>query len=489
MRALLFYLIIPFAAIGQSKDKLPPLILQGQIKNSPQQEIILFIENVPGEYLLDTIHLEEDGSFYFETNKVTVPQQTSLQKPGIYIDDFFVAPGYNLTLTCDATSPITSNETLKITGKGADSNAFRSTMLYPENDTTFYHLREFSEKKFITYLNTQASAQDSLYQQLYQSKLDKMQIESYPQDPPDPYFSHFAEVVQLNNTFERLNVLLAYIQANKFSEKKAERLLSENFDMQIFNNISNDDWLISDVYQRTVSYYYLQYSKYLDKKNKSLSQNDVSSLEKANQLYDGQVRNYVLVRMMGARIEFSKTLEQLNANREKFTPYIQSIEDTFYQEFLAKEYIKKEAYLLANQQGSPAPIFALPDSIGNIHRLEDFAGKVVYLDFWASWCKPCREETPYLKEIHKTYKEQDDIKFVSIAVRDFPEKWKQAIVKDSVEWLQLFDKVGNVDSAYHANAIPRYIMIDKKGKIADFDAPRPSEATALKELIEVERAK
>jgi hypothetical protein len=73
---LLLYMVV-LTSFAQS-ESLPPLILQGEIKNSPQRELVIFIENIPGEYLPDTIHLKEDGSFYFETNKVTTPQRTSL---------------------------------------------------------------------------------------------------------------------------------------------------------------------------------------------------------------------------------------------------------------------------------------------------------------------------------------------------------------------------------------------------------------------------
>jgi thiol-disulfide isomerase/thioredoxin len=480
----LLYLLV-FTSFAQS-DNLSPLILQGTIKNSPQRELVVFIENIPGEHLLDTIRLEEDGSFYFETNKVTTPQLTSLQKPGVYINDIFIAPGYNLTISCDAKDPKTANETLKISGKGAKSNIFRNTLLYPGNDPVYYETHEFSAKALLAYIDQTKLIQDSLYHELYQNKLDKIEIETHHKEKPeDPYFAHFAKLVKLDNQFTRLNMLLAHVRRNNYSYEKAVRFVRDNFNHQILNNISQEEWLISDIYQRTITYYYQRCLLYLDKKkDKSLEVNLDYILEMVSQAYKGTVRDYALTDMMNSSLEFSKSLDKLMSYKKKFEPYVQSLKDSFYQELIARKFAEKEAYLLANQTGKPAPSFTLTDHEGKKHRLEDFIGKVVLLDFWASWCKPCREETPYLKEIHEQY--EDDIALISIAVRDFPDKWIKAIEKDSMQWLQLLDKEGKVDKAYHTNAIPRYIIIDKQGNIAHFDAPRPSDTENLKRLLNEE---
>jgi thiol-disulfide isomerase/thioredoxin len=130
--------------------------------------------------------------------------------------------------------------------------------------------------------------------------------------------------------------------------------------------------------------------------------------------------------------------------------------------------------------GKPAPGFTLENKSGNTYRLADYKGKVVYLDLWASWCGPCREETPAFRILYNRYKEDNRIVFLSIAVHDGINNWKKALEEDKPEWLQLIDKEDQVWKSYVANFIPKFIVIDKAGNIVNFDAPGPSSGKKLK---------
>ncbi|AEI48966.1 TlpA family protein disulfide reductase [Runella slithyformis] len=122
--------------------------------------------------------------------------------------------------------------------------------------------------------------------------------------------------------------------------------------------------------------------------------------------------------------------------------------------------------------------------------LSDFKGKVVYLDFWASWCGPCRAEFPYSKAMHAklTEKQLKKIVFLYVSIDQTPEAWKKALEK-----LQLPGEHGHVNGAWNAqilrkfsiNSIPRYMIIDKDGKIVAADASRPSSPDTLVELLKL----
>jgi thiol-disulfide isomerase/thioredoxin len=114
---------------------------------------------------------------------------------------------------------------------------------------------------------------------------------------------------------------------------------------------------------------------------------------------------------------------------------------------------------------------------------------VVYLDLWASWCGPCRQETPKLKALYEKYKNDDRIAFLSIAVADHPDKWKKAVEDDKPTWTQLIDKENIVLDAYIATLIPKFILIDKQGNIVNADAPRPGSGKEIEKLIQAEIAK
>ncbi|MCO6161944.1 TlpA disulfide reductase family protein [Flavobacterium sp. NRK F7] len=140
--------------------------------------------------------------------------------------------------------------------------------------------------------------------------------------------------------------------------------------------------------------------------------------------------------------------------------------------------------------GVDSPSFNFENHKGGMTKLEDFKGKYVYIDVWATWCAPCRAEIPYLKKIEEKY-HNDNIVFVSISVdtQKDHEKWKKFVAEKELGGVQLFaDNNWNSDfiKAYGINAIPRFILIGPDGKVVFADAPRPSSATldsTLKEFF------
>ena len=122
------------------------------------------------------------------------------------------------------------------------------------------------------------------------------------------------------------------------------------------------------------------------------------------------------------------------------------------------------------------------------------------LDLWASWCGPCREMTPYLKNLFAKYNPganlafvnvgaNPNLAFISVAVNDETEKWKRAMDVDKPTWLQLFDNKNIVQNSYVANSIPKLIVIDKKGNIVTLDAPMSQSMDELKKILDTELSK
>ena len=105
---------------------------------------------------------------------------------------------------------------------------------------------------------------------------------------------------------------------------------------------------------------------------------------------------------------------------------------------------------------------------------------------WASWCIPCREETPYIKALQNYYQDRKDFAILSIAILDKQENWRMALKQDKPTWPQFFDYNNEVKKAFlpdNGYSIPRFILLDKNGNILDFDVPRPSDPK-LKTLID-----
>jgi len=116
----------------------------------------------------------------------------------------------------------------------------------------------------------------------------------------------------------------------------------------------------------------------------------------------------------------------------------------------------------------PAPNFALNDVSGNRIELTDFRGKLVLIDFWASWCGPCRKESPNLVRIYDKFKNKN-FTIVSVSLDDDAVKWKAAIVQDGLVWKNHVSDLRGWSSGmpglYGFDGIPFTVLVNPDGKI------------------------
>jgi thiol-disulfide isomerase/thioredoxin len=139
--------------------------------------------------------------------------------------------------------------------------------------------------------------------------------------------------------------------------------------------------------------------------------------------------------------------------------------------------------------GQPAPDFTLTDASGKTVSLRDLRGKVVYLDFWASWCGPCLAEMPASIELKKQFAGREVI-FVYISLDTKPVAWQQALAArqlagPSSVHLRTDQEFGSaVALAYGVQSIPSYWLIGRDGRLAQNKAPRPSEGAKTVAALE-----
>lgn len=104
-------------------------------------------------------------------------------------------------------------------------------------------------------------------------------------------------------------------------------------------------------------------------------------------------------------------------------------------------------------------------------------GKVVVIDHWASWCKPCRKEMPAMKSLMKKYKDSD-ITFVFISMDNVEDKWKEASEKEGIasepySYMSYQIKKTELSKTIKVPSIPNYVIFDKNGILVNNNAPRP----------------
>lgn len=117
--------------------------------------------------------------------------------------------------------------------------------------------------------------------------------------------------------------------------------------------------------------------------------------------------------------------------------------------------------------GMTAPDFVMNDQNGNPLMLNKFKGKIIVLDFWATWCGPCRRELPHFKELWAKYRTKDVV-FIGISLDKDLEKWKQFIKTENMDWLHVADGKfwqNAVAQQFGVESIPSVWVLDKSGVI------------------------
>lgn len=137
--------------------------------------------------------------------------------------------------------------------------------------------------------------------------------------------------------------------------------------------------------------------------------------------------------------------------------------------------------------GSKAPDFEISTPKGNTIRLSSLTGKVVLIDFWASWCKPCKKQVQENKALYKQFHNQNDFEILSISLDESKDAWSEAIKKQELNWLHGSDLKGwRCEPAlqYAVDKLPYTILIDEKGKIVAKAIFGEELEKAIKELLE-----
>lgn len=116
--------------------------------------------------------------------------------------------------------------------------------------------------------------------------------------------------------------------------------------------------------------------------------------------------------------------------------------------------------------GRPSPDFELPDLDGKPVRLSSLRGKYTLIDFWASWCGPCRKEIPNLKKVYAGYKDKG-LQLIGVSLDNSDAAWRKAVDEEQLDYLQLNDPENITGRLYNFSGIPFIILISPEGIILE----------------------
>jgi peroxiredoxin len=261
------------------------------------------------------------------------------------------------------------------------------------------------------------------------------------------------------------DLLMAYLKAGMPLRQQTQDKLKEKFGADVMEHLTPKDPKYPEIY------------KYYNELNETSNQTEVIRLGAFIKQHPNSFTAIYLLNTMITIIQTDRA--QLYYNElgptYKFTSYNQNI---------LKVIDAKKITAI----GKLAPDFEQPDTLGKMVKLSGFRGQYVLLDFWASWCAPCREENP---NVVQAYQKFHDKGFTVLSVSlDQPGKkqaWLNAIHQDHLTWTQVSDLQfwnNSVAVLYGIKAIPQNFLIDKEGKIIAINIKGDELNQKLKEIFQ-----
>jgi len=236
----------------------------------------------------------------------------------------------------------------------------------------------------------------------------------------------------------------------------------------------NDDNLVSSEKYRRYIKGFMNY-KY-DKGAKTATNPYIGQYELAKQMLTGKTQAWfqsdVITRGLH-KSDFSTMID----------PYNEFVSTTLYYEYaeppMAKFY-EKNMYAV----GSPAPNFTLTDVNGAPISLSDYAGKVIYIDFWATWCPPCVRKLSMIQDVENQIN-RNDVIFIHVSLDRTEDDWRNAVASRNINGVNLYAQGGyksEIVNKFNVKAIPEYYIISKNGTFVK--KPSAVNAYSIKECLE-----
>lgn len=147
------------------------------------------------------------------------------------------------------------------------------------------------------------------------------------------------------------------------------------------------------------------------------------------------------------------------------------------------------APVLCNAQlrvGDAVPEIELPNTKDSMIKLSSLQGKVVLIDFWASWCAPCRAANPYIQKLYSKYKDKG-FEVLGVSLDTKQKEWLKAIKQDRLKYTQVIDNSGwrsKVAERYFVELLPTNFLVDRTGKIVAIDLEGKELFDKVKSLVQ-----
>ncbi|HXS35271.1 MAG TPA: TlpA disulfide reductase family protein [Flavipsychrobacter sp.] len=444
--------------------------LHGKIEHPIADSVIVSfnIDKINYKLQIYGAKLKSDGSFSLEfpvKDKITELEIDH----GNQTTDLFVEPGYDLNMTVDASD---FDKTLHYEGKGKDIANFTAKHVLEMGA-----LGDYGAKIRPLYVNNPDDFEKGVAEQ-EQKEIDF--LDDNKRNLPSSFNKYWENLF----TYDGYKRMLIYAPLHEMRKKQKSFVPLKDYDKESFNVVAHvpqafsDNLLLLPQYRDYVDNYYAFTLMAHGIENDSTNpyRMDDSMIKLSYKNMPPKTAEYFIARVLCV---FSKNYSY-QRELKLFAEYKKHFPKSEYKATIEEQVVLKKKM----QSGSTD--FKITDINGKEVRLSDLKGKVVFLDFWASWCTPCIGQIPYIHRVEDHFKNDDNVVFLNISIDNDEAAWKGAISKYRVSGINARDKGGwngPVASLYNIKSVPTYLLIDKKGHMAS-DIPMPNQTDALIEKIQ-----
>lgn len=440
MKILSLILFITLTSLGCQQPTSTDTIISGQITNANARGFTL-----TGSDFIKQISINSNGQFSDTLQLKEGYYTLSVARRNL---ELYLTPGDNLNIVFDVRN---FRNTIALTGSAAPEARYLSTrseqrQKFLNRNSNFYQLDEVSFKK---------EAQER------KTKLIEIL------DTSSDISSTFKQIELQDIEYYATNQVRSYEKYHIYYSKNENFKASSNF----LDGVKKIDLFNTPDYIKYPTYREICREEYGHRFNVDYNKNfsyAESFINVSESIPSGIVRDKLMM-------EYMPHVFKANASMEQVYKYFNSSstnEDD-------KKAISNKYKSLANlAPGNNSPNFNYENIDGSRTTLNELKGKYVYIDFWATWCGPCKREIPHLKELEEEYKDKN-IAFVSISV-DKPEKhsaWKKMVKDKELGGYQLITE--NATNSpfvqyFKVSGIPHFVLLDPEGNIYSAYAPRAS---------------
>jgi len=431
--AVLFVMLFHYTAVAESTR------IYGSFRNQRTQRIEIIPAGIASEiYATDKISIIGDSTGKFD---VTV----EIEKPGYYISGksiLYIKPGDAIEFY-----PSTNPMNTEFQGSGSEFNNYLKGADWSDDiyDYRTQERRPFGILKKIV---------DSL------SLLRVVQLQGVHLKDPGLYDMELARI-----NADKVSSYLSYYVFARISDYKDTDSVKNEKKINFYKSIKED---INPIL------------KYISSNEEFLEISSVRKLLQDCSIYDflsfdrlERYKELLSVKRQSEIMDGGIT----KSNQRELNDFISSIKHIP----LKRAYQQKLLDRSRLMEGTPALDFTMRDAEGNVHKLSEFKGKVLFVDFWATWCLPCLGQTPHVKAISEKF---ENICFVAVSVDQDVEKWRKYIAKSEEKTISQFNaNVFELQKLWDLESIPRFLLIDKDFNIISAYVVRPSDKNAIETML------